>query len=102
MSVFNVTDTTFDHTCSANKPNGTPLCRLERKGLPHAEAMIVTLMPDTVYRQVQITCPACGSIECFTPDLPAWEETSPTRSEESREQVRNNRLLHKHLGWPVV
>lgn len=96
MSIHNVTPTMFDHRCS------WPGCAHERQGLPHSEAKIVEFaFFDHIERQVQITCPACGSIECFKPDHPAAEETSPTRDEASREQIRNNRLLHKHLGLPV-
>lgn len=94
MSIHNITASTFDHVCSA------PGCQHSRQGLLHS-----TLHPDMVDHPVhgKIICIICpgGHVECLNNALEAWEETSPTRDEASREQVRNVRALHRHLGLPV-
>ena len=94
MPIYNVTTTSLDHECVAHNLRGERICYQQRAGLPHSEVKIVDA-PDG--KQIQIVCPD-GHIECFHNALAAWEETSPTRDEASREQVRNVRALYKHLG----
>lgn len=99
MSIHNVTPTHVDHICSH------PGCQHQRAELAHSEVVKqVHLLPDDQHPQGQtvlvIECPD-GHRECFNNALEASEETSPTRDEASREQVRNVRALHKYLGLPV-
>lgn len=109
MSIHNVTTTTFDHICSA--------CGKIAQAIPHA--MLIhnqTPWGETIlsYISCEEHGPACQRpglcgevtgctvhIESFVPGHPASEETNETRSEEGREQIKQNRLLHKHLGLPV-
>lgn len=87
MSIHNVTPETFDHVCA---------CGHSRAGLAHESIERVEVGGNTV---LVIGCPA-GHRECLNGALPVEEETSPTRDEASREQVRNVRALHRALGLP--
>lgn len=90
MPVYNVSETHHDHICV--------ICGATEQQRPHEKVEQVEVSPGKIV--LVIEC-AGGHRECFNNALPASEETSPTRDEASREQVRNVRALHKHLGLPV-
>lgn len=107
MPIFNVTASGFDHVCPQES------CGKAQQGVPLSRMEIGSFQGKTILSF--LSCDEhsdhsegyCGSDHGCTVHaehfqaLPAWEETSPTRDEASREQVRNIRLLHKHLGLPV-
>lgn len=110
MSIHNVTATTFDHSCS------WPGCGKETKAVPYSALEQHHFAGETslTYTSCERHGPACQRpglcgtvtgctvhVEAFTPNLPAAEETSATRSEASREQVRNVRALYQQVGLPV-
>lgn len=110
MSIYNITASTFDHICS--------LCGKIAEGIPHA-MLIHNATPwgETVltYISCEVHGPTCGRpvgecgkntdcvvhVESFASGLPASEETNENKSPEGREQIKNNRLLHKYNGLPV-
>lgn len=91
MPIHNVSSTHHDHSCV--------ICGAAEQQRPHEKIERVTAPDGSVL--LVIEC-AAGHRECFNNALTAEEETSPTRDEASREQVRNVRALHKHLGLPLV
>lgn len=110
MSIHNITATTFDHICA--------ICGKIAEAIPHAMLLHnATPWGETylTYISCEVHGPTCGRpvgecgkstgctvhSESFNPNLPASEETNQERSEAGREQVRNNRLLHRHVGLPV-
>ena len=103
MSIHNVTAQGFTHRCEGRDDAGRPICQKERAlPLSHPDVIVTPFQTDQgVTHLLTVRCED-GHWECFKHDLPTWEETSPTRDEASREQVRNVRLLHKHLGLPTA
>lgn len=89
--IYNVSATQHDHRCV--------VCGATEQQRPHEKIERVTALDGSTI--LVIEC-AAGHRECFNNALPAWEETSPTRDEASREQVRNVRLLYRHVGLPLV
>lgn len=87
MPLYNISETHHDHICASCgvAEQQRPHEKIERLAAPNGSIILV------------IEC-ANGHRECFNNELPEWEETSPTRDEASREQVRNVRLLYKHAG----
>lgn len=90
MAIYNVSATHHDHECS--------VCGARKEHHPHEHIEKVQI--DEGVTVLVAEC-AQGHRECFNNALGPEEETSPTRDEASREQVRNVRLLHRHLGLPV-
>lgn len=99
MSIHNVTASGFTHRCTVTDDAGTPICGKERAlPLSHPDVIVTPFQTDQgVISLVTIRCED-GHWECFKHDLPAWEETSPTRDEASREQVKNVRALYRLVG----
>lgn len=90
MPLHNVSEIHHDHSCV--------ICGATEQQRPHEKVERLEVSPGKVV--LIIEC-ANGHRECFNNALGPEEETSPTRSEESRQQVRNVRALHRHLGLPV-
>lgn len=99
MSIHNVTPTHCDHICQAVDPFTGDTCgkastkahsELEQVTGPDGSIILVAVCPDNPNHR-----------ECFNNRLTAADEVSSTRDEISREQVRNVRALHQHLGLPV-
>lgn len=87
MPLHNVSGTHHDHICV--------VCGAAEQQRPHEKIERVSVPGGAVV--LVIECEN-GHRECFNNALGPEEETSPTRDEASREQVRNVRTLHKHLG----
>lgn len=90
MSIHNVTPTHVDHLCEVCGQQTTKA---------HSEVEQVQPRPGMPVVLV-LTCPQ-GHRYCLNNALEPEEETSPTRDEAGREQVRNVRALHRALGLPV-
>ena len=88
--IYNVTPTMLDHECV--------ICGAKKSQHPHEKIERVEGVGGSIVLVVECEN---GHRECFNNNLPAYEETSLTRDETSREQVKNVRALHRHLGLPV-
>ena len=87
MPLYNVSTTHHDHHCV--------ICGAIEKQRPHELIERVTAPDGSVV--LVIEC-ADGHRECFNNALGPEEETSETRDEASREQVRNVRALYRLAG----
>lgn len=102
MSIHNVSATGFEHLCvcgaqaSHQHADLVKVKQEEAYKLPATGPRLQHILCADGFEQVQIVC-VNGHIECLLKH-PATEEISATRAAAEREQIRNNRLVHQHLG----
>ena len=85
MPLYNVSERQHDHVCV--------VCGAIEQRRPHEKLERLSGTDGSV--MLVIEC-AEGHREFFNNALAEEEETSPTRDEASREQVRNVRALYRH------